>query len=806
MLDAARQHLSWTFRRLRQAPGFTLLAVATLAVGIGATTAIFSVVDGVLLRPLAYGEPGRLVAVFAHETSRGDRRAPTSPADFLEWKSAVHTIQGLTAAYPWSPVLTGRGDAEEMHGLKATPGLFDLLGVPPLAGRTFLPEGGELQVVLGHSLWRRRFGGDPGIVGQSVVLDGRSYVVAGVMPAGFRFPPFWASDAELWTPLVLTPQDEARHERFLRVFGRLRPGETLAAARAEMDVVGERLAREWPATNADVRTNVESLQEPVVSGVRPALLVLAGAVALVLLIACANVASLLLARGVAREKEAAVRAALGASQARLVAEGLAESLVLALAGGSLGLLLARAAVARVEWLAPAGLPRIEDVAVDARVAAFALVLCLLTATLSGLLPALRAARPSLVPSLKQGERLAGAGRHRLHDALVVAEFAMALVLLVGAALLARSFLRLQRPDTGFRAEGLLTVTVSLSGSPRTDLDRRPGFLAGLLDDVRALPGVDRAALVNHVPIGGDTWRTRFEVEGRPRPDPARLPSAVMRTVSAGYLAAMGIPLLHGRDFDRGDNRDSAPVVLVNSTLVRQLGLDASALGARVKPGGPESDEPWCTIVGVYADARQADLVEAVQPEMLFPYPQDPVAWYNATTLVIRSANPLPGVAGAVVSRLRLAAPELPVTRLRAMTDLLSEAVSQERLGALLMGLLSLVAVALAVGGIYGVMAYAVGRRAHEIGVRMALGAEPGDVRAMVLRDGLRLGLVGAAAGLLGALALSRVLTTLLHGVSPTDPATFAGAGLLLVAVAALASLLPARRAARLDPVSILREP
>jgi predicted permease len=535
MLDGLRHDLVHAVRRLRRSPGSALVAVGTLAIGIGATTAIFSFVDGVLLRPLAYRDAGGLVALFAHETSKGNKRAPTSPADFLAWKGASRTLQELTAAHPWSPVLTGRGDAEELSGLKATPGLFDLLGVSPLVGRTFHPEGGELEVVLGHALWQRRFGGDRAIVGQSLVLDGKSYVVAGVMPPGFRFPPFWAANAELWTPLDFTAEQAGRHERFVRVFGRLRPGETLAAARAEMEVVGERLAREWPLTNADVRVNVEALQEPVVSGIRPALVVLAGAVALVLLIACANVASLLLAQGIAREKEAAVRAALGAGRARLVGQDLAESVVLSLAGGIAGLLLARVAVAQFELLAPAGLPRLEEIAVDGRVAVFALALCLLTGIVSGLLPALRAARPSLVPSLKQGERLAGAGRHRLHDLLVVAEFAMAVVLLVGAALLAKSFLRLQRPDTGFRAEGLLTVTVSLSGSPRANGDRRPAFLSELLDDVRALPGVESASFVNHVPIGGDTWGTRFEVEGRPRPDPARLPYAVVRTASPVFM-------------------------------------------------------------------------------------------------------------------------------------------------------------------------------------------------------------------------------------------------------------------------------
>jgi predicted permease len=806
MLEELWQDVTHAVRRLRRSPGFALIAVATLAVGIGATTAIFSVVDGVLLRPLAYRNAGELVALFAHEVPRGERRDPTSPADFLEWRKSSRTVEQLTAARGWSPNLTGRGAAEELHGLKATPGLFELLGVPPALGEAFDPANGEHQVVLGHELWQRRFGGDPSILGRTLVLDGKSYVVGAVMPPGFRFPPFWVADAELWTPLVFTTEQETGHQRFLRVFGRLRPGRTLAEARAEMDVIGERLAREWPRSNADVRVTVEALQEPVVSRVRPALLVLAGGVGLVLLIACANVASLLLAQGVAREKEAAVRAALGASRRRLVGEALAESALLAFAGGVAGLALASVAVTQVVRLRPAGLPRLEEIAVDGRVAAFALALCLLTGIVSGLLPALRSSHPSLVPSLKQGERLAGGARHRLHDLLVIAEFAMAVVLLVGAGLLARSFVRLQRSETGFRTDGLLAVTLSLSGSPRAEGDRRPGFLGDVLEDVAAVPGVEAVAFVNHVPIGGDTWRTRFAVEGRPSPDPALVPQAVMRTATAGYLESMGIPWLCGRDFDAGDGEGTAPVVLVNHALARAFWPDGAAIGARIKTGRLDSDTPWRTIVGVFADTSQADPTEPVQPEIVFPYTQDPVGWYDGTTLILRSRTPARTVARAVESRVSAAAPEVPITRVRTMSELLSEAVAQERVGAVLMGLLSLVALALAVGGIYGVMAYAVGRRAHEIGVRLALGARPGDVKAMVLRDGLRLGLLGAASGLLGALALSRVLRRLLHEVSPTDPMTFAGVGLLLLAVALLASFLPARRAARVDPAAILREP
>ena len=423
------------------------------------------------------------------------------------------------------------------------------------------------------------------------------------------------------------------------------------------------------------------------------------------------------------------------------------------------------------------------------------------------MPALRASRPDLVPSLKQGERRAsGGGHHRLHDALVIGEFALAVVLLVGAGLLVKSFLRLQRPDTGFRSERLLAVTLSLSGSPRAEGERRPAFLAELEQAVRAVPGVESAAFVNHVPIGGDTWRVGFAVEGRPDPDPADVPRAIIRTASAKYLEAMGIPLLGGRTFDESDRKEAPQVVLVNQSLARRLWPEGDPVGARIRLGGLSSDEPWRSVVGVFGDARQSDPVEPVGPEMLFPQAQDPVAWFKGTTLVVRAAAEPRALAEAVTARMRAEAPELPVTRVRTMRELLAEAVAQDRLDASLMALLSAVALALAVGGIYGVMAYAVGRRAHEIGVRMALGARAGEVQAMVLWDGLGLGLAGAALGLAGALALSRVLRSLLHDVSPTDPATFAGVGVLLLAVAALASFVPARRAARLDPAAILREP
>jgi len=793
-------------RAIARRPGVAAVAVVTLAVGIGASAAIFTVVNAVLLRPLPYREAARLVAAFAHETRRGEARNPTSPADFLEWGRGSAALHRLTAAHPWSPVLTGRGRPEELPALKASPSLFDLLGAEPALGRVFHSPSEEPQVVLSHGLWQRRFGADPGVIGQALTLDGKSYVVAGVMPPGFRFPPFWATDAELWAPLVFTAEAEASHSRFLRVFGRLRPGASLEQARAELGMVARRLETERPESNAGIGVTVEALQEPVVSRVRPALLVLAGSVAFVLLIACANVTSLLLAQGLSRGKEVAIRAALGASRSRLFRQWLAESLVLACAGGLGGLLLARASVSVLRVLSPDSLPRLDEIALDGRVVAFTLGLSLATGLLFGLLPALRSSRADLVESLKQGERVAsGRGRHRMHDLLVIAEFALALVLLVGAGLLIKSFLLLQRPQTGFRSDGLLTLNLSLSGSPFAEPARRPVFFRELAERVRSIPGVEGAGFVNHVPVGGDTWSTSFTIEGRPDPEPRDTPQAVMRTTTAEYLGTMGIPLLRGRALEPRDGADAPAVVLVNQALARRYWPGADPVGSRIRLGGAASDAPLRTIVGVVADSVQAGLIDPVRPEVLFPYPQDPVGWYKGTTLVVRTAAAPRLLAEAVKAQVWALGPDLPVTRVRTMEEILAEAVGQDRFKTLLLGLLAGVALLLAAVGIYGVMAYSVGRRAHEIGVRMALGARAAEVFAMVVGQGLRLSALGAALGLVGALGLSRVLAGLLHGVSPTDPGTFAAVTLLLTAVAALACSLPARRAARVDPLVALRE-
>jgi putative ABC transport system permease protein len=796
-----------TVRSLSRRPGFVATVVLTLGVGIGASTAVFSVVNGILLRPLPYREADRLVALFTHEIRRGQKRNPSSPADFLEWRRQSRTLEDLTAAHPWSPVLTGRGQPEPIPGLKATPGLFALLRAEAAQGQVWDDTGAmrsqEDVVVLSHALWQRRFGSDPRIVGQTLVLDGKLYVVAGVMPPSFRFPPFWMVGAEMWAPLRLTAQDEANTSRFLRVFARLRRGAGLAQARSEMDLVGRRLAETQPEEHAGTEIGVEALQEPVVSRVRPALWALLGAVSFVLLIAGANVMSLLMARGLGREKEVVLRAALGAGRGRLLGLLLTETLALSLLGGVLGLFLTGLGIQALRLAGPSDIPRLHEIDWDGRVLAFGLLLSLATGLVSGLAPASRALRADLTTALKRGERMAGSSRHPLHDALVVAQFALAVVLLVGAGLLTKSFLRLLHPEPGFRAEGLLTMNLVLSGSPLAEPARQGMLFEQVLEGARRVPGVVDAALVNHLPVAGDSWGTRFSIEGLAAThDP---PAATFRVATPGYLSTMGIRLVRGRPFTSDDRPDSPRVVLVNETLARLYWPGGGGVGRRMRQGGPESTEPWLTVVGIVADTAQSSLTEPVQAEMVFPYSQNPVAWYKSTTLVVQTQSDPLAVADAVERQLWAIAPDLPLTQVRSMRQVLTEAVSQERFAALLLGGFAMSALFLASMGMYGVMAYVVRSRAREIGIRMALGARASGVFGRVLGRGLVLSGAGAALGLLGALAATRLLSAWLLGVSPTDPAVFGAVLLVLLLVSALACAVPARRAARLDPLVLLRD-
>jgi len=800
------QDLGYALRLMRKSPAFTAAIVLTLGLGIGANTAIFTVLDAVLLRPLAYPDSDRLVAIFLTETRAGATRAPTSPANYLDWKARSRTVDQMTAAHPWRPTLTGDGRPEPIPGLKASASLFDLLGVRPAIGRAFNLDdgrpGGDHVVVLGHALWARRFGGDAGVIGRRITLDGEPYTVVGVMPPGFMFPPFWATDAEFWAPLAFDAETAGdRGARFLRVFGRLRPGAERAAARAELAAIGATLAGEHPGENAGTAVSLESLYEPVVSGGRPVILTLASAAGLVLLVALVNVSNLLLARATARRRELALRAALGAGRARILRQLLTESVLLGLAGGAAGLLLAIWGVRAIVALAPAGLPRLSEVAPDPRALGFALVLSLATGVVFGIAPAWRSSRADLRAVFEDGERGGGDTRAlRRRDALVVIEVALAVMLGVGAGLLARSFVALVTLDPGFASERRLTAAVGFAGTPFADPARQPAFFQEVLDRVEALPGVRRAALVNHLPLGGDIWGSRLTIDGAPAPPPGEEPSATQRVAGPGYFETMGIRLVRGRSF----TRDDRAAALVNETFAQLYLPGSDPVGRRVKLGGASSDRPWLTIIGVYRDTRQWRLADALQPEIYLPYAINPVAWWTQTTLVIETGVEPRSLAASVEAAVWAIDPDLPVSPIRTMDEILAGEVVGSRFAATLVGLFALLALVVATVGVYAVLSFTVARRTRELGVRVALGARRGQVFGLVLGRGLWLVAAGLVAGLAGAAAGARYVSTLLFGVTAIDPATYATIAATVLIVAAAASAIPARRATKVDPMVALR--
>jgi predicted permease len=791
--------LRYGARTLAKSPAFAAVAVLSLALGIGANTAIFSVVDAVLLRPLPYRDPARLVAVLH------DGWKPVAPANFLDWREQNRTFEAMAAAQVWGPSLTGRDRPEELHALRLSANMFRVLGVEPSLGRTFAEgedePGRDRVVVLGDGIWRRRFGADPRIVGQTVTLDGESYTVVGVMPHGFQFAPFWATKAELWSPLALGARASDRRGQSLRVFARLKDGVTREQAQADMEAINRRLAEAYPEANKGLTVSVDSLHEKAVGRARPALLLLLGAVGFVLLIACANVANLMLARGAARRKEMAVRLALGASRLRVVRQLLTESVMLALLGGAAGLLIAVWGVAALVALGPEVLPRAQGVGLDARVLSFTLALSVATGLLFGLAPALQTTKPDLNESLKDRSRGATAGRKRdrVRRLLVVAEVALSLVLLVGGGLMLRSFLRLTSVDPGFDPRGVLTMTVPLNGSGHKTDAERAAFFEQLLTQVRALPGVKSASAINHLPLGGDVWTLGFKVEGQPEPPPGQKPGAVYRVILPDYFRAMGAALVEGRDFDARDDARGAAVVIVNESLARAAWPGLDPLGKRITVSDETNPRE---VVGVVRDLKQGEWAAEPKPEMYLPHAQ--AASPSGMTLVVRAAGDPLKLAPAVQSRVWAIDKSLPVSGVMSMEEVISGAVGPQRLNALLLGVFAAAALLLAVVGIYGVMSYTVAERTHEIGLRMALGAEGRDVLRMVVGQGLALASVGLAVGLAGALALTRLMSGLLYGVSATDPLVFGGVALVLTLAALLASYLPARRATKVDPMVALR--
>jgi putative ABC transport system permease protein len=807
-LETVGGDLRYGLRALGKNPGFAAAAVTALALGIGATAAIISVVNSVLLKPFPYEDPDRL-AVILHR-----RVNPVAPANFLDWRRQSTAFERMGAADNWVPNLTGGAQPESVQAVRVTSDILPMLGVRPLVGRVFLPQeeepGKEHEVVLSHRLWQRRYAGDPKIVGQSVRLNGEPYTVVGVMPKSFDFPPFWATGTELWVPDVVTPRAANRTGQSLRVFARLKPGATLDFARAEIAAITARLEKEFPGSNREVTVN--SLKETVVGNVRPALFVLLAAVAFVLLISCANVAHMLLARAAVRQREVAVRAALGASRSRMIRQFLTESLVLALLGGAGGTLLALWGTNLLVSLGPEHLPRIETVALDGRVLAFTLAISLLTGIAFGLAPALKASRRDLTESLREGERGATEGfqRSRLRNVLIGSEFALALVLLVGAGLMIRSFVALESIDPGFDPRRVLTLAVSVAGSAQAEPQNRAAFYRQALERIRELPGVSSASAINHLPLAGDIWGWSFSIEGRPIPSPGESPDAAYRVVLPGYFATMGIPILRGRDIAESDDLRSPGAVVINEWLAKRHWPGEDPLGKRITFDDQDKNPYWLTVVGVAKNALREEWAAAPEGEVYLAYLQHRgylerrESHYAYLTFVARTTVEPAALAPAVRRAVWSLDRSVTISQVQTMEQVVAQANARPRFYLLLLGTFAAVALVLAAVGIYGVISYSVSRRRHEIGLRMALGAGERDVLRLVVRQGMRVALAGAGAGLAGALLLTRLMSTLLYGVGSTDPLTFSLVTLVLTAVALVASYIPARRATRIDPLVALR--
>ncbi|HET7457335.1 MAG TPA: ABC transporter permease [Gemmatimonadaceae bacterium] len=796
-MDSLLQDLRFAVRGLLRRPGFTAAVVATLALGIGANAAIFSVVNAVLLRPLPYADPDRLVMVWGRYPDFG--RTGTSLPDFIDWRAGATTFQQMAALHDVVFNLTGDGEPEQVKGYRVTANFFPTLGVSPALGRAFRAEeervgGDDDVVILSHGLWQRRFGGRRDVVGRTVQLSGRPFTVIGVAPADFRF----RGDAALWAPMRADTTMPRRSE-YLDVFGRLKPGVTVRQAQGEMNGVLRRLGEQYPETNSRLTPEVISMKEDFVGKVRPALIVFSGAVGLVLLIACANVANLLLARAAAREREVAVRVALGAGGGRLVRQLLTESVVVALLGAAVGLVLAVWGVSALRAGSAELLPRLGEVRVDLPVVGLALVLAVVTGLLFGIAPALRLAHGDVHESLKDGARgAAGGAVTRLRNALVLGEVAVAVVLLVGAGLLVRSFERLNRVDPGFDARHLLTYGVVLPRAKYADVKTTPAVYERLLERTRAIPGVQGVAVSNDLPMQGAGYVT-FSVDGREsKPGEDVQPFAV----SPDYFKVLGVPLRSGRVFTTGDV-DGAPLVaVVNQEMVRKVFDGRDPIGRRITFGDPaDTASRWYTVVGVVGDVAQEGLTAKPYAQMYRPLAQVPS---RNVWVAMRTAGDPMAAAPAARQALKSIDAELPLNDLQTMDQRIARDIAQPRVSVALLGVFSGIALLLAAVGIYGVVSYTVAQRTREIGIRMALGARPEGVLGLVVRQGLAPVVAGVVVGLAGALAATRLMHSLLYGVSATDPLTFAVVAVFLTVVALAATFIPARRATRVNPVLALR--
>jgi putative ABC transport system permease protein len=806
MMRTLLKDVRYAARVLARQPGFTLVAVLALALGVGANTAIFSVVKAVLLKPLPYPESDRLVWLREVNPANNIPDEPASAPNFNDWRTDARTLDGVAAYSETALTMTGDGEPERIPAAATSANFFRVLGVAPALGRDFLAEeetqGKNRVVVISHGLWRRRFGASPNVIGQALTFGGNQFTVVGVAPPDFKNPVPGAKPAEAWFPLAFNFDPSRRRSDFLSVFARLKQGATVEQARAELEGVGARLARDYPATNTGWSVSLVPLREKVVGDVRLALLVLMGVVGFLLLIACANVANLLLARATSRRQEIAVRSALGAGRRRLVRQFLTESVLLALAGGALGLLFAWWGVELLVSLSPGNIPRLDEVGLDRSVLLFTFGVSLLTGVVFGLLPALQASKTDLASSLKEGGSrgaTAGAGASRLRNVLVVSEIAIAVVLLAGAGLMIRSFEAIRDVDPGFRPDRTLTSDFSLPAAKYKEDAQVTSFFEQLGARAAAMPGVERVGLVSNIPFsGGDI--AGFVIDGRPEPPPEQVLDAEYRVVSPDYFDVMGIPVVRGQLFTERDRAGSPAATVINETMARRYWPGEDPIGKRINLGDPSSS-PWRTIVGVVRDIRNESLDKEPYPQMYAPLAQFP---RRQMTLVARTSGEPSALVPALRRDLSSLDKDLPLYNVRTMEQVLADSISRRRFQMLLITAFAGVGLLLAAVGIYGVISYSVAQRRHEIGVRMALGARATDILRLVVGQGLGLALAGVGCGLVAAFALTRVMASLLYGVSATDPVTFASVSLALLGVALAACLVPARRATKVDPMVALR--
>ncbi|HEX6731303.1 MAG TPA: ABC transporter permease [Pyrinomonadaceae bacterium] len=804
-MDTFLNDVRYAIRNLLKRPGFTLIAVVTLALGIGANSTIFSAVHSLLLRPLPFPELERVVAVWDKMPSRGVDRNEVAMANYLDWRAQSQSFDHLALYRWWSTNLTGVDPPERIQGFLVTGNFFDTIGTKPIMGRGFYDEenqpGKDAVAVITHSLWQRRFGGDPNILNKTIALNSVTRTIVGVMPEHFNFP----KGSEVYAPIAISPElTRSRRNHSYYVIGRLKPGISINSAQADIDTIAGRLEQQYPETNTGLGANVYPIVKDTVRMYETALWIMMGAVGFVLLIACANVANLMLARASGRQKEIALRAALGASRWRIIRQLLTESVIVALIGGALGVLIGFWGIDLLRVANPGEAakfaPGWHNLGINMWVLGFTLALSLISGVVFGLAPAWQLSKPDLNNALKEGGRQTSSGSHRLRSSLVVFEMALSLVLLVGAGLLVRSFLTLLKTNPGFNPESVLTMNLVLPVAKYKDESQRSAFYSELVSRVKAVPGIQSAALVNYLPLGGSNSSAHFLIEGEPEPSAGQESGGRYRVCTPDYFQTMGISLLKGRGFTEQDKADGLPVLVVNETMARKHWPNGDAIGKRIRFYGPVEQNPWLEIVGVVNDVKH-ELDIPITPEFYLPHAQDP---WNSMIVVARTTSAPAAMSDVIKQQVWAIDKDQPVFDVRTMEEVRSISVALYSFSSVTLGIFAGVALLLASVGIYGVMAFAVTQRTHEIGVRMALGAKAFDVLKLVVVHGMKLALIGVVIGLAGAWALTGFMKTLLFGVEATDLFTFSLVSMCLLVAALLACYIPARRATKVDPLVALR--